>query len=89
MLNQTEVLAQNMEVADMSLIRSKQSLDLVRNLYQNAPRKQKKVLTSFFLQPNQKAIIDGLAEQTGKGKADVVRDIIDEWCELQLRDCGQ
>lgn len=87
-MNEFGSVAKTKEVA-VSLIRSPQSLDLVKELYQKSVGKEKKVLTSFFLQPNQKAIINGLSEMTGKAQADVLRDIIDEWCEQQLRDSGQ
>jgi len=75
------------EVDGMALVRSEQSLKLIQDFYQNPEVSGKKQLISYFLRPSQKAIIDGLAEQTGKGKAEVMRDIIDEWCEIQLRDC--
>ena len=41
-------------------------------------------LTSLFVRPSQKRIIDGLAAQTGQGKGKVLRAIIDEWCAAQL-----
>ena len=68
---------------DMALIRSPQSLNSVKELYQTS-EDSNMVLISYFLRPNQKAIIDTLSKHTGKGKAEVMRDIIDEWCETQL-----
>ena len=67
------------------LVHSKQSLDIVKENYRQGGGN--KVLTSYFLRPDQKAIIDGLAGQIGETQADVVRSIIDEWCEFVLRDC--
>lgn len=72
------------EVGGMTLIRSPLSVDLIRAEYEAPENGENKVLTSLFLRQSQKRIIDGLAAQTGKGKAEVLRAIIDEWCEAQL-----
>ena len=71
----------------MALIRSEQSLQLVEEIYRTPEKDAKKKLISYFLRPSQKELIDMLSEQTGKGKAQVMREIIDEWCEHQLKDC--
>lgn len=68
----------------MTLIRSPLSLDLIRNEYEAPENGENKMLISLFIRPSQKRIIDGLSAQTGKGKAEVLRAIIDEWCAAQL-----
>lgn len=71
------------------LVRSPQSLELIEKMYREPVGKSENMkLVSNFLRPSQKALIDGLAEQTGKGKAAVMREIIDEWCETQLKTRG-
>jgi len=72
------------EVGGMTLIRSPLSIDLIREEYEAPEGGENMVLTSSFVRPSQKRIIDGLATQTGKGKAEVLRAIIDEWCAIQL-----
>ena len=72
------------EVDIMALVRSPQSLDRIKDLY-FAERIDKMKLTSAFIHPAQKEIIDILSRETGKGKGAVVRDLIDEWVELQLK----
>lgn len=72
------------EVGGMALLRSPLSIELIRENYQAPETGENMGLVSYFLRPSQKRIIDGLAIQTGKGKAEVVRAIIDEWCEAQL-----
>lgn len=69
----------------MALVRSAQSLDKIGELYRSKRKRGGKKLTSFYIEPNQKEIIDLLAEDTGKGKAEVMRDMIDEWVEMHLR----
>ena len=73
----------------MTLIRSPLSIDLIKEVYEAPEAGENKVLVSYFLRPSQKRIIDDLAVQTGKPKAEVVRAIIDEWCELQLEKVGE
>ena len=68
----------------MTLIRSAVSVDLIRKEYEAPETGENKLLVSLFLRPSQKRIIDGLAVQTGRGKAEVLRAIIDEWCAAQL-----
>lgn len=68
----------------MTLIRSPLSIDLIQSEYEAPENGENKLLVSLFLRPSQKRIIDGLAAQTGKGKAEVLRAIIDEWCAAQL-----
>lgn len=67
------------------LVRSRQSLERVEEEYRHGERGYGKMdLRSYFLQPYHQNIIDFLSQDTGKGKAQVVREIIDEWCEAQL-----
>ena len=68
----------------MALVRSPRSLKLIREQYEAIDSGENKVLVSYFIRPAQKKLIDGLAKQTGRAKADVLREIIDEWCKLQL-----
>lgn len=68
----------------MALIRSPHSIDLIQDEYVAPETGENKILVSLFLRPSQKRIIDGLSIQTGKGKAEVLRAIIDEWCASQL-----
>lgn len=76
------------EIEAMGLIRTAEALEEIEALYlQN--RTDKMVLTSAFIHQQQKAIIDLIAMTTGKGKAEVLRDMIDEWVEIKLRGNGQ
>ena len=68
----------------MALVRSRQSLEKVKDAYLNTDRGIMH-LRSYHLRPYHMQIIDVLAEETGKGKAEVLRDLIDEWVEFQLR----
>lgn len=68
----------------MALIRSPLSIDVIREQYQAPEAGENMRLVSYFIRPSQKRIIDALAAQTGRPKAEVVRAIIDEWCEAQL-----
>lgn len=69
----------------MALVRSGAALDLVKENYENPnDNESNMVLTSLFIRPGQKRIIDGLAKATGMGKAEVLRMIIDEWSEFVL-----
>lgn len=70
--------------SDMALVRSPRSFALIRQQYEAIDSGENKVLVSYFLRPSQKRLIDGLAAHTGRGKAEVIREIIDEWCLLQL-----
>lgn len=69
----------------MALVRSSAALELVRQHYE-APSGDtpNMILTSAHIRPAQKAIIDGLSAATGMGKAEIVRGIVDEWCEFVL-----
>lgn len=69
---------------DMALVRSSQSLEKVKDAYLSIG-KGKMQLRSYHLRPYHMQIIDVLADETGKGKAEVLRDLIDEWVEFQLR----
>lgn len=61
-----------------------QSIELIRREYETAQGGENMLLTSLFVRPSQKRVIDGLAAQTGQGKGKVLRAIIDEWCAAQL-----
>ena len=65
----------------MSLVRSAQSLDLVRHAYETNGELVKGL---FQLRKGQKELIEGLAESSQVAQAAVVRTIIDEWCEMKL-----
>ena len=67
----------------MTLIRSRQSRQRLEELHTHQIE-GKKVLISAFLRPSQKAIVDMIAKDTGKGKGEVLRDIFDEWVSGQL-----
>ena len=72
--------------ADMPLIRTRQALADIEHKYRKGERGWGKMdLRSYYLQPYHQEIIDYLATTTGTGKAEVVRDMIDEWCEAQLK----
>jgi len=60
------------------------SIDLIRRESAAGQRGENMTLTSLFVRPEQKRIIDGLAALTGRGKGKVLRAIIDEWCAAQL-----
>jgi hypothetical protein len=79
--------AQKREVKAMpKIIHSPQSLEIVKQKYRQV-NGTNKVLTSYFLRPDQKAIIDDLAGEVGMRQADIVRGMIDEWCEMILSGC--
>ena len=61
-----------------------QSIELIRREYETPQGGENMTLTSLFVRPSQKRIIDGLAALTGRGKGEVLRAIIDEWCAAQL-----
>ena len=61
-----------------------QSIELIRRESAAVQRGENMTLTSLFVRPEQKRIIDGLAALTGRGKGKVLRAIIDEWCAAQL-----
>ena len=69
---------------DVASERAALSIDLIRREYETAQGGENMTLTSLFVRPSQKRIIDGLAAQTGQGKGKVLRAIIDEWCAAQL-----
>ena len=72
----------------MPLLRSAESLDALQVVY-SANNNGTKKLRSYFLSSRHQDIIDLVAEHTGKSKAEVVRDIIDEWADEQLRGKAQ
>lgn len=41
-------------------------------------------LRSYFLKPRQCRIIDLVAETTGRGKAEIIREALDEWIMKQM-----
>lgn len=67
----------------MALVHSDQSLEKVKKAYLH-PAEGFMKLRSYYLRPYHTDIIDVLAEETGKGKAEVLRDLIDEWVEFHL-----
>lgn len=69
----------------MSLVRSKQSLDLIRTAYEGNEEAEL-VLTSYQLRKPQKEMIKGLAKQSAMHQAAVLRAILDEWCQMKMSD---
>lgn len=69
----------------MSLVRSSQSLDLIRKAYEGSAEAEL-VLTSYQLRKPQKDMIKGLASRNAMHQAAILRAIIDEWCEMKLRE---
>lgn len=69
----------------MAIIRSPGSRELVRETYE-AEEGAELVLTSFQLRRAQKEMINQLADWNAISQAALIRTIIDEWCELNLRD---
>ena len=69
---------------EVSLIRTAQALEEIKGLYQHGDKGNMN-LRSYYLKPYHTAIIDVLVRETGKGKAEIIRDLIDEWVELQVK----
>ena len=67
----------------MSLIRSRKTQAEILDQYVNGD-KGDMILRSFHLQPYQDTIINIVCEHTGKSKAQVVREFIDDFCERLL-----
>lgn len=65
----------------MSLVRSARSLELVKNAYEGNGGL---VITSLQVRQGQKEMLEGLAELNNSSQAAVLRNIIDEWCEMKL-----
>lgn len=59
-------------------------ITLIKQHYEARDGDERKILISVFLRPSQKNLIDDLAANTGRGKAKIIRGIIDEWCQSQL-----
>jgi hypothetical protein len=71
--------------ADMPLIRAgSPSMDELRTAYSVPSDENPKALRSYFMDNRHLAIIDLLAEKSGKSKGEVLRDMMDEWVEYQL-----
>lgn len=69
----------------MPLVRSRQSLEKIKDQYRHGKRGHGNMeFRSYHLQPYHAAIIDMLAQDGGLSKANVVRQIIDEWCEMKI-----
>lgn len=69
----------------MSFVRSEQSLDLIQKSY-DGNEEAELVLTSYQLRRPQKEMIKGLAKRNASHQAVILRAIIDEWCEMKLRE---
>lgn len=85
-MSKESTLVSHTEVG-MALIRTDQSLEQIEQAYRHGD-KGNMVLRSYYMLPYQLKIIDILAQETGKGKAEIVRDLVDEWCEMKLREAG-
>jgi len=68
-----------------NLVRSDQSLDLIEQAYKGVAESEL-VLTSYQLRQAQKNMLAELASRNAMSQAAVIRAIIDEWCEMKLRD---
>ena len=68
----------------MSLVRSPETAEMIQREYTRPEPVSGKILISSFVRPSQKRIIDAVAVQTGRGKGEVLRAIIDEWAAAQL-----
>ena len=68
----------------MAVVRSADARELVRETYE--ANDAKLVLTSFQLRRPQKEMINKLAEWNAISQAALIRTIIDEWCEMNLRE---
>ena len=66
----------------MALLRTSQSLDMVRGAYEEGGTTNK--LRSYHLPEYQLLMIDALADDSGLSKAGVMRQIIDEWYALKV-----
>lgn len=82
--NEDECEIDNYKEIIMSLIRTKEVADAVYDIY-TAPESSKKVLISAYLRRSQKETIDAISEQTGRGKGEVLRAIIDEWIADRMK----
>jgi hypothetical protein len=71
-----------MEADEMTLIRSRQSLEAIRDAFHSG--NVDKALRSYYIPEYQQRIIDILQAESGKSKGHIVRDILDEWVEMQL-----
>lgn len=67
----------------VSLIRSRESLEEVLQHYINGDKGNMK-LRSYHIYPYQDSIIDIMHRSTGKSKAEIIREIIDDWCKSKL-----
>lgn len=72
---------QKLEGDDMALLRSPESLDAIRRVYQSGSSDME--LRSYHLPAYQRDIIEILARDSSLSKAGVVRQIIDEWYKLK------
>lgn len=65
----------------MSIVRSADSLNLIRAAYEGNGELK---LTSLHIRAGQKTMLEELARKSGESQAAVIRAILDEWCEHKL-----
>ena len=64
---------------------SSQPAEIIRAAYNSRQDGQGQlVLTSFHLRKDQKDLVEALALWSGERQATVIRQILDEWCEMTL-----
>ena len=64
---------------------SSQPAEIIRAAYNSRQDGQGQlVLTSFHLRKDQKELVEALAAWSGERQATVIRQILDEWCEMTL-----
>ena len=69
----------------MSIVRSPNSLTIIRNAYEGDGDLK---LTSLHVRAGQKIMLEELARLSGESQASVLRAILDEWCEQKLAEGG-
>jgi hypothetical protein len=75
------------EVLDMRLADVDKAAGLIKAVLADGSD-ENKVYLSAMVSPNQKRLVEGLASINRAKQADVLRAIIDEWCEVKLKETG-
>lgn len=81
MINEKDTIT---EADSMSMVRSGSTLDAVKSAYQYD--NPKTVSVSYTVRKGQKLMIEALSKATSETQAVVLRKILDEWAEMQLRE---
>lgn len=85
-MNQPPVVLPN-GVAEMRLGNVGRAASLMRDVLADTSDANK-VYLSAMVSPSQKSLIEQLASINRSKQADVIRAIIDEWCEIKLSEAG-